>query len=115
MQGEIWLINLNPTIGAEIRKVRPAIIVNDDSLGRLPLKVVVPITDWKEKYSIAPWIIRIEPDSFNGLSKISSADCFQVRSISEQRFVRKIGNLSETLQDEIKIGLSKVLSIDFEN
>ncbi|MBN1767984.1 MAG: type II toxin-antitoxin system PemK/MazF family toxin [Prolixibacteraceae bacterium] len=115
MQGEIWLINLNPTIGAEIKKVRPAIIVNDDSLGRLPLKVVVPITDWKEKYSIAPWMIRIEPDSFNNLSKTSSADCFQVRSVSEQRFVRKIGNLSENLQDEIKTGLSKVLSIDFDN
>jgi mRNA interferase MazF len=35
-QNEIWLINLDPTIGAEIRKTRPGIIVNDDSLGKLP-------------------------------------------------------------------------------
>jgi mRNA interferase MazF len=35
-QSEIWLINLDPTIGAEIKKTRPAIIVNDNSLGKLP-------------------------------------------------------------------------------
>ncbi len=44
-QGEIWQINLDPTIGAEIQKVRPAVIVNDNSLGKLPLKIIVPITD----------------------------------------------------------------------
>jgi len=52
-QGEIWLINLAPTIGAEIKKTRPAIIVNDDSLGKLPLKIIVPLTDWKQKYEVA--------------------------------------------------------------
>ncbi len=44
-QGEIWIINLDPTIGAEIKKTRPAVIVNDNTLGRLPLKIIVPITD----------------------------------------------------------------------
>ena len=60
-QSEIWLINLDPTFGAEIKKTRPAVIVNDDTLGRLPLKIIVPITDWKENYSIAPWMVKIEP------------------------------------------------------
>ena len=68
-QGEIWLINLDPTIGAEIRKTRPAIIVNDNTLGKLPLKIIVPLTDWKNRYEIAPWMIKIEPNSDNGLSK----------------------------------------------
>ena len=40
-QGEIWLINLDPAVGAEIKKIRPAIIVNDDTLGILPLKIIV--------------------------------------------------------------------------
>lgn len=53
-RGEIGLINLDPTIGAEIRKTRPAVIVNDDAVGILPLRVVVPITDWKERYTVAP-------------------------------------------------------------
>jgi mRNA interferase MazF len=44
-RGEVWLINLDPTIGAELRKTRPAIIVNDDAIGILPLKVIVPVTE----------------------------------------------------------------------
>jgi len=111
-QGEIWLINLDPTVGAEIKKTRPAIIVSDDSLGRLPLKVIVPITDWNERYDIAPWMIKMEPNSKNGLTKISSADCFQIRSVSQERFVKKVGIISETILEEIKIGLAKVLSIE---
>ncbi len=43
-QGEIWEINLSPTVGAEIKKKRPAVIINDDAIGILPLKVIVPIT-----------------------------------------------------------------------
>ena len=113
-QSEIWLINLDPTVGAEIKKTRPAIIVSDDSLGKLPLKVIVPITDWKDKYEIAPWMIKIESNSKNGLTKDSSADCFQVRSVSQERFIKKLGNISEIMMNEIQIGLSKVLSIDNE-
>jgi len=113
-QGEVWLINLDPTIGAEIKKIRPAIIVSDDSLGKLPLKVIVPVTDWKERYDIAPWMIKIEPNSRNGLTKESSADCFQVRSVSQERFVKKLGEISAIIKDDIKIGLSRVLSIENE-
>ena len=82
-QGEIWLINLDPTLGAEIKKTRPAIVVNDNAIGRLPLKVIVPLTDWKVRYTAAPWMVKLDPDKKNKLNKASSADCFQVRSLSE--------------------------------
>lgn len=113
-QGEIWLINLDPSVGAEIKKTRPGIIVSDNSLGKLPLKVIVPITDWKNRYDIAPWMIKVEPNLKNGLTKNSSADCFQIRSVSQERFVKKLGAISEIIMDEIKIGLTKVLSIENE-
>ncbi|WP_372948748.1 type II toxin-antitoxin system PemK/MazF family toxin [Mariniphaga sp.] len=113
-QGEIWLINLDPTVGAEIKKTRPAVVVNDNTLGKLPLKVIVPVTDWKQKFENAPWMIRIEPAQINGLRKLSSADCFQVRSVSENRFVKKLGTVSNEILNEIKYGLAKVLSIDTE-
>lgn len=99
-RGEIWLINLNPTIGSEIKKTRPAIIVNNNSIGSLPLKVIVPITEWKEKYAIAPWMVRIEPESGNGLDKTSSADTFQIRSVAQERFVRKIGKLNNIAMEK---------------
>jgi mRNA interferase MazF len=110
-RGEIWLINLDPTIGSEIKKTRPAVIVNVDELGKLPLKVIVPITDWKEHYQIAPWMVRIENSKSNGLNKLSSADCFQIRSVSEERFIKKIGLLNNKQLKEINIGLARVLNI----
>jgi mRNA interferase MazF len=56
LRGDIWLVNLDPTIDSEIRKTRPCAIVNDDAIGVLPLKIIVPITDWKEAFKIRPWI-----------------------------------------------------------
>jgi len=90
-QGEIWLIGLDPTIGAEMSKSRPALIINTDALGKLPLKTIVTITDWKEHYSSYPWMVKINPTEQNCLVKTSSADCFQVRSISVERFIKKVG------------------------
>jgi len=112
-QGDIWLINLDPTVGAEIKKTRPAIIVNDNAVGKLPLKIIVPLTDWKNRYHIAPWMIKIMPDNKTQINKPSAADCFQVRSISEQRFIKKIGIIDMHTIEQIKNGLSKVLSIGF--
>lgn len=110
-RGEIWLINLDPTVGAEIKKTRPAVIVNDDAIGILPLKVIVPITDWKDHYSEAPWMVPIDPDSGNGLEKLSAADAFQVRSVAQERFVRLLGKVSEKTEQNITVALSIVLSI----
>jgi mRNA interferase MazF len=110
-QGEIWLINLDPATGAEIRKTRPAIIVNDDSLGKLPLKVIVPVTDWKDLYSVALWLVKLEPDGFNGLTKISAADCFQIRSISQERFIKKLGTLNYFSLVEIQEAIKNVLNL----
>ena len=59
-------------------------------------------------------MIQIEPNSTNGLTKTSSADCFQIRSISEKRIIKLLGNISKSKIEEIKIGLSKVLSIEIE-
>jgi len=53
-QGEIWLVNLDPTVGAEIKKTRRAIIISVDDLGKLPLKIIAPVTDWKEHYTDYP-------------------------------------------------------------
>ncbi|WP_201775966.1 type II toxin-antitoxin system PemK/MazF family toxin [Leptolinea tardivitalis] len=41
-RGEIWLINFDPTIGAEIKKTCPVAIVSSNAIGKLPLRIVVP-------------------------------------------------------------------------
>ncbi|HMS30751.1 MAG TPA: type II toxin-antitoxin system PemK/MazF family toxin [Saprospiraceae bacterium] len=110
-QSEIWLIDLDPTKGAELQKKRPGIIVNDDRLGKLPLKVIVPITDWKDRYDIAPWMVKIEPNNINELSKTSAADCFQIRSLSQERLIKKLGSIDNATLLEIKEAVRKVLDI----
>ena len=111
-RGEIWFINLDPTIGAEIKKTRPVVIVNDDAIGILPLRVIVPITEWKDRYAVAPWMVRLEPDGENNLDKPSVADAFQVRSVAQERFVRRLGKLSDTAMQKITRALTVVLSIE---
>ena len=108
-KGEIWLINLDPTIGAEIRKTRPAVIVSQDAIGVLPLRVIVPLTDWKERYAVAPWMIAISPDAQNGLAKASAADAFQIRSVSQERFVQRIGALNSDQMEQILKGVQIVI------
>ena len=109
--GEIWLVSLDPTLGAEIQKTRPALIVSDDELGILPLRIIVPITDWKPHYTDTPWLLEIAPNTDNGLSKPSAADCFQVRSVSTTRFVRRLGTVDEFFLSGIENALAKVLRI----
>jgi mRNA interferase MazF len=110
-RSKVWLINLDPTVGAEIRKTRPAIIVNHDGLGILPLRVVVPITDWKDRYAVADWMVKVDPDTINNLTKPSAADCFQVRSVSQNRFVRKLGQMEDKKMAEIEQALTIILNI----
>ena len=105
-RGEIWLINLDPTIGHEIKKTRPAVVVSSNSIGKLPLKIIVPITDWKPSFADCPWMIYLEPDGENGLRKKSAADTFQVRSVDQARLVRKLGQLSEPTMEEIGAGIA---------
>jgi mRNA interferase MazF len=111
-QGEIWEINLSPTVGAEIKKKRPAIIINDDAIGILPLKVIVPITEWKDRFQGAIWLVRIEPDNANKLMKPSAIDTFQIRSVSTKRFLRKTGSVSSNVLNDIKTAIKAVIAAD---
>jgi mRNA interferase MazF len=110
-RGEIWLVNLNPTTGAEIKKTRPAVIVSNDALGKLPLRIIVPITEWNEHFKDADWHVKLSASKETGLVKDSSADTFQVRSVAERRLVRKLGELDGEKMEKIADGLQIVLGL----
>ena len=93
-RGEIWRVEFEPSRGAEIRKTRPAVVMNVATAGKLALRVIVPLTGWQPPFERVFWHVRIEPETSNGLDKISSADTFQVRSLSIERFVDRIGELN---------------------
>jgi mRNA interferase MazF len=110
-RNDIWLVNLDPTLGAEIRKIRPCVIVSNDTVGVLPLKVIAPLTDFKERYRTVPWMVVIEPDAENNLTKPSVVDLFQVRCVAEERLIQKTGIISKQLQTSISKALKVVFSL----
>ena len=108
-QGEIWQISLEPAIGAEMKKTRPALIINVDALGRLPLKIIVPITDWKEQFSNYPWMVKIIPSEQNGLVKVSAVDCFQIRSVSVERLTELVGSIEPEIIKYVQEAVNQVI------
>jgi len=109
-QGEIWMVEFFPKVGSEITKLRPAIVVNHNEIGRLPLKTIVPITDWKNNYAYYPWMLKIEASNLNGLSKTSAIDCFQIKNFANKRFVEKIGTIDEEVLKKVHFTISKTLN-----
>ena len=100
-RGEVWMVDFDPSVGSETRKVRPALVVSLDAIGRLPLRLVVPITDWKPQYASYPWFTLLQPDAANGLTKDSGADAFQTKSVSMSRFVRRLGVVTAAHLDAV--------------
>ncbi len=83
-RGEVWYVSLDPTIGSEIRKTRPCVVVSSDSAGIPPLRLVVPLTAWQEAFTHLFW--QVEPTPGSGLSKASAADTLQTRGVDIARF-----------------------------
>ena len=110
-QGEIWQIELDPTIGAEMKKTRPAIIINVDVLGKLPLRIIAPITEWKEHYSNYSWMVKIIPSKQNRLAKVSAVDCFQIRCVSVERLTAPIGSVESDIITQVKEAVDLVIGI----
>lgn len=93
-QGEIWLFDPDPVKGVEIgKKVRPALIISSDALNHGPsgLIIIVPITS-KNKQIFSH--VRIDPPE-GGLVVPSFAICEQIRSITKERLVKRLGKIKD--------------------
>ena len=108
---EVWIVDFNPTKGVEIQKQRPAIVISSDALGKLPLKIVAPITGWRENFSSNIWHVQLKPSSENGLSKESAVDILQVRSVDTSRFMSRLGYIREAQMEEIVQALAAVIEL----
>lgn len=99
LQGDIWLVNFNPTLGDEIQKIRPAVIINSNIVIGLDLKIVAPITSWKIDYDKIWWLYKLNSNKINGLDTDSVVNCFQILSVSNLRFTKKIGNCKSDIEE----------------
>jgi mRNA interferase MazF len=96
-RGDIWLAALDPTIGSEIQKTRPCLIVSPDEMNaHLRTAIVAPMTTGSHP---APFRIAVR---FKGKSGLILAD--QLRALDTQRLVKRIGKLDAvTLADALGV------------
>ncbi len=87
MRGEVWLVRLPPAVGAELQRVRPAVIVNSPAFDAAPVRIIVPLTTWVADFTESGHKLLVEATERNGLDADSAADYLQVRSVSVERLV----------------------------
>ena len=112
-RGDIITVNLDPTKGSETGKIRPCVVVTNNVYNqRVPVIQVVPITGWTEKKGRIVTNVVIEPDTENGLTKKSMADCLQTRPIDyRQRLVAVKGRLSVEQLQKIDTALKIIFDL----
>jgi mRNA interferase MazF len=96
-RGEIWLVTLDPTVGSEIRKTRPAVVLSPPEIhDHLNTVIVAPMTTASRP---APFRI---PVSFGGKKGLIILD--QIRTVDQRRLVKKLGRLQPTtLMSTLKV------------
>src|SRR5947209_19102347 len=97
-RGEIFLTALDPTLGHEIQKTRPALIIQNDVSNRLTeMTIVAPITA-TVRFPLNPIHVLLAADQSTGLSIVSVAVFNQIRAVDKLRLIRKLGSVDkETL------------------
>ena len=95
-RGTIIDVNLEPTKGSETGKVRPCVIVTNDTYNeRVPIIQVVPLTEWNSKKAKIKTNIEIEPSQQNGLTKRTIANCLQTRPVDHRSRLVRIRGIVE--------------------
>lgn len=108
-RGDVWLVDLNPVRGREQAGTRPGLIVSADPFNHGPagLVILVPITT---RERAVPFHVRLEAGE-GGLRETSFAKCEDVRSVSVERLVRRLGSVGATLLAEVEDRLRILLNL----
>ncbi len=90
---EIYLVKLNPTVGSEIQKTRPCIVISPDEMNILKTVIVAPMTSKGFDFIFRP---KIKFEKKNGLVLLD-----QIRTVDKTRLTKKLGNVDEKTSKEI--------------
>lgn len=105
--GEIRFCKLDPTIGTEIKKTRPCLIVQNNIMNQYgSLTIVMPFRPGSKN---APYVVNVIASSLNGLDQDRYIDVGQIRSIDNSRVLDLIGVLEEEYWESIRLALNVVL------
>jgi mRNA interferase MazF len=112
-RGDIYLVSFDPTVGAEIQKTRPALVIQNDIGNQYsPITIVAAITS---KFDLPPYPTEVvmEPKD-SGLGQRSAVALNQIRSVDRQRLIKRVGKASPEIMGrvdraiQISLGLVEV-------
>ncbi len=101
LRGEVYLVSFDPTVGHEIQKTRPALIIQNDVGNQYsPLTIVAAITSAIPKDPFPAEVI-VAPTRANGLSARSAIRLDQIRTVDRQRLIRRLGAVGVETMNEV--------------
>lgn len=107
MQKDIYWVDLNPAKGKEQKGRRPVVIISGNTMNKnLGIFIVCPISTKIKNYA---GCAQIKKDKLNNLSADSEIISFQVRTVSKERMIRKIGEITDEQLKEVVGSLNEVL------
>ena len=99
-RGEVWIINFDPTVGSEIRKTRPAVVLQNNIGNYFSAVTIVAAITSRSDDSLYPVEVSIDPPE-GGLDKRSVVLLNQIRTVDKRRMVKKIGMLTEDTMNAV--------------
>jgi mRNA interferase MazF len=105
-RGEIWWVRLGPTVGSEITKTRPCLVISSTLINeRRRTVVVIPLSSTTRL--APPLTVRVKCDGRQAVAVID-----QLRAVAKERFTKRIENLSPEQLAAIEDGLREILELD---
>ncbi len=108
-RGEVWRVALDPVRGSEQAKTRPAVVMSEPGHSRASVRVCVPLIGSTPANVHLLQCVPIAPDAANGLSKDSTADAGQVRTLDKVRFEKRLGVLEAGTVEHIAAAVALVV------
>ncbi len=100
--GGIWLVSFDPSIGTEIRKTRPAVIISGTIFNQRSKVTVLPITSANPSDRLRPVIVLLLPSIKNGLSSNSFVVCIDPMTFDKRRLIQSLGQVEPNQLQEIQ-------------
>ena len=110
-RGDIYLVNIDPTLGAEIRKTRPALILQNDIGNKFSPVTIVAAISSKFEEPLYPTEVLISAKALTGLTVDSVVLLNQIRTIDKKRLVKQLGTLSAAEMEEVNQALRISLAL----
>ena len=111
--GSIWLVCFDPSVGTEIRKTRPAVVISGTAFNQRRKVTVLPITSSRPDGRLLPVVVAVDSDPENGLNVDSFIVCIDPMTFDKQRLVKQLGMLNGEKLQQVRSILRSYLELDF--